>query len=54
MKITKYLPINARTADQQWLQMLAGARFKSARYDFSTTWPKGFDAKAAGAFDISD
>lgn len=45
---------NARTAEQQWLKRLAGARFKSARYDFSTSWPKGFDAKAAGAIDISD
>lgn len=45
---------NARTAEEQWLQTLAGARFKSARYDISTSWPKGFDAKAAGAFDISD
>ncbi len=45
---------NARTAEQGWLQTLAGARFKSARYDFSTSWPKGFDATAAGAVDISD
>jgi uncharacterized protein YjbI with pentapeptide repeats len=45
---------NARAAEQEWLQMLARARFKAARYDFSTSWPKGFDAKAAGALDISD
>ncbi len=45
---------NARKAEQHWLETLAGARFKSARYDYSTSWPKGFDAKAAGATDISD
>ena len=45
---------NARAAEQRWLQTLSEATFKSARYDFSTVWPKGFDAKAAGAVDISD
>jgi uncharacterized protein YjbI with pentapeptide repeats len=45
---------NARSAEERWLKTLAGAQFKAARYDFSTGWPKGFDAKAAGALDISD
>jgi uncharacterized protein YjbI with pentapeptide repeats len=45
---------NTRMAEEHWLETLAGARFKSARFNYSTTWPKGFDAKAAGAIDISD
>jgi hypothetical protein len=45
---------NARRARERWLETLAGARFQSAKYDYSTKWPDGFDPARAGLVDIGD
>jgi uncharacterized protein YjbI with pentapeptide repeats len=45
---------NARRSKDLWLETLTEARFQSAKYDYSTKWPDGFDPKRAGLVDIGD
>ncbi len=44
----------ARVARDSWLSALSSASWRDAVFDFSTKWPDGFDASAAGASFMSD
>jgi uncharacterized protein YjbI with pentapeptide repeats len=45
---------NREEADARWLDDLRAASWTGAAYDYSTRWPEGFDAAAAGMHDRSD
>jgi uncharacterized protein YjbI with pentapeptide repeats len=49
-----WIRVNRQRAAENWLRMLAEARFERAKYDYSTKWPPGFDPVRAGAIDVSD